>query len=136
MTPSSKKGVRGYLDPSQASFNDLIGTYRKNARRDGKAFELTPHQFKRLTKLPCHYCGKKADRPYHPKDCRAPYLFNGIDKINPSLGYILSNCVTCCFECNQRKGTSSYDSFMQSVLRIAAHQLTRLKPRLPRSKKQ
>lgn len=52
----------------------------------------------------CHYCGKR----YEPNG----YLL-GIDRVDNSTGYCVTNCVACCDICNYMKGTHTKDEFVK-----------------------
>ena len=42
----------------------------------------------------------------------APLAFNGIDRLDPNVGYTKDNCVACCYEVNRAKSNMGYDEFM------------------------
>lgn len=68
--------------------------FKKRCKLTGKEFDLTFEQWSTLVlDKPCHYCSG----PLETKGC-------GLDRKNNSLGYIVSNVVSCCKECNRLKG--------------------------------
>lgn len=46
------------------------------------------------------------------------YLYNGIDRKDSSIGYLLENCVSCCSKCNQIKMDMSETDFLSHVTKI------------------
>jgi hypothetical protein len=49
-------------------------------------------------------------------------LFNGLDRVDPSVGYVETNVVPCCYSCNFAKNTLSVSDFYAWVNRIVAFQ--------------
>lgn len=43
------------------------------------------------------------------------YYYNGIDRINNLEGYLTSNVVTCCKECNWLKRIMTYEQFLKKI---------------------
>ena len=80
--------------------------YKKSAEKRKVPFELTKDDFDTLIKGKCEYCH------------RAPNTWFGIDRIMPSLGYVLKNVVTCCWDCNLDKHEVSIETMMRRNERI------------------
>lgn len=53
---------------------------------------MSRSQYEKLIRQECYYCGRRGEAG-----------INGIDRISPQLGYILSNCRPCCEKCNHAK---------------------------------
>src|SRR5437016_4681468 len=87
--------------------NDLIASYKKSARKRGLPFELTIEQCDALFKGNCHYCGAKPSLVY--KNPFTRYVYNTIDRKDSKYGYDEHNCVSACWDCNQKKHTKSYE---------------------------
>lgn len=88
--------------------------YVRNARQKGIAFELTVEQVRELSQSNCHYCGQPPSNIIKP-GARNPYpwVYNGIDRMDNSAGYIPENCVPCCSRCNYMKGPhTSYEEMV------------------------
>ena len=60
----------------------------------------------------CHYCA------YIPL---AGETLNGLDRVDPALGYTDANTVTCCVTCNSMKGSFDIDVFINNIRRITVH---------------
>lgn len=49
------------------------------------------------------------------------YIYNGIDRVDNAVGYILENCIPCCEFCNKAKGTKTYFDFLDWICRLIAY---------------
>ncbi len=104
------------------NFNDLVAfktlkrEYIKNASKRTIVFNLSDVKFKNLTKGYCYYCGIS---PYKIRETlpgrKYKYTFNGIDRVDNTTGYIISNCVSCCSRCNYMKRNYSKDLFLTRI---------------------
>ena len=66
------------------------------AERRGKQFSLSEKEFFRMITEPCFYCGELDG-------------YNGVDRVDNSIGYTDSNCVPCCKNCNSMKNGVTVD---------------------------
>jgi hypothetical protein len=94
--------------PNQRKFANLLRSYAQGAKVRGFIFCLNFDEFKELVTTPCHYCGNlpEGDR------------FNGIDRIDSSLGYVPENSVPCCRICNRAKSNSPVGEFESWLHRV------------------
>ena len=105
-----------------AAFSVLESSYIGGAAVRGLTWGLSRADFRKLTAGNCHYCGvpplqvKKAPRN------QGNYLYNGIDRVNNDVGYLLSNCVSCCTVCNFAKRHHTLSEFLDWVHRVSAYQ--------------
>ncbi len=90
--------------------------YRRGAAARGLSFSLTEDQFREILKKPCTYCGEN----HEPR---------GIDRRDGRIGYVLSNCQSCCWPCNQLKSRARNPgqpedeyAFLRLALKIAKYQ--------------
>lgn len=103
--------------------NQVHSVYRSHARIRGYVWELSDEEFDKLTAMNCFYCNQP------PATCRNPratygggeFIYNGIDRVNNDLGYILENVVTCCEICNRAKKDMSLDDFMGWIARLVTY---------------
>lgn len=84
-----------------------IDIYKRNANNKGVSFELTKGDFDVLVKGECEYCK------------RSPTTWFGIDQVVPSQGYVLTNTVSCCYDCNLDKLEDDVDTMRTRNERIA-----------------
>lgn len=108
--------------PGESGFNSILNDYRQGAKRRGLEFNLSKDEFRELTSSNCTYCGlSPSSISYGSKGAKkeyGKYTFNGIDRLDSSIGYEMNNCVTCCTECNLAKGSRSYDEFIDWINRV------------------
>lgn len=96
----ARKGPR--LKDGNSAFNRCYSHYRTKAVNHNLDFTLSQEQFKILTKGNCFYCEKPPSNLYKSKT--QEYQYNGIDRINNFKGYTIENSVSCCADCNTKKG--------------------------------
>ncbi len=96
----------------------LMGHYRQSAERRGIQFLLSEKEFELLVQGDCFYCGQKPARQYRPTRYKEFYLSNGVDRVDNSLSYVMSNCVSCCKICNQFKSDLTQQQMFEVVERI------------------
>lgn len=77
---------------------NLFNNYKRHALQKGRAFELLLEHVVSILTQPCFYC----ERP--PSNNRWGFSYNGIDRLDNDVGYIVGNVVPCCRECNWMKG--------------------------------
>lgn len=105
-----------------ASMNVLWRTYSKNAKRRGLDFEIGMEEFRRLTSLNCFYCGTPPNRTVSlgkDKKHNGEYVYNGLDRIDNEIGYIIENIVPCCSKCNYAKRDMSYTKFKEWIMDVS-----------------
>jgi len=90
----------------------IITQYKTNARKKGVSFELTTEGFDILTIGNCKYCK------------RSPTTWFGVDRVVPSLGYVLGNVVSCCFDCNVDKFENDVNTMTSRNERIVERVIT------------
>lgn len=95
--------------------NSLIQEYKNSANQRKLPYSLDDNTLFTLIKSKCHYCGKHPSKPH--RKCES-FLYNGLDRVDNSVGYIESNVVPCCFICNKMKGVLSKEEFMEHLDRI------------------
>ena len=121
-TKSRRSQRRGsYLPHGIASFNELYSSYKNRAKYTNKEFTLTKEEFKKLTSSKCYYCGVEPSQKL--KQSRIVeedgfYIYNGIDRIDSSVGYVYGNCVSCCEICNKAKRDLSMETFKIWIKRL------------------
>lgn len=123
---SAKAQERRRLPFGEASFRDLLSSYKRSAIDRGFSFDLSPFEFRALTQSSCSYCGEEPSRKHissrwagRKTSTYGFYTCNGVDRLNSSVGYAASNCVACCSSCNRMKGTLSVELFIERCTKIA-----------------
>jgi hypothetical protein len=95
-----------YVQPSYR-FSSL----KRRAKVRGLEVSLTLSEYSALIdNKSCHYCGLTTIS-----------FGSGIDRVDSTKGYTLTNSVPCCYICNVMKSNLSIDAFYEQVERIADH---------------
>jgi len=81
--------------------------YKRDAKKKGVSFELCETEWNELIANDCAYCN------------RSPTTWFGVDRVIPSLGYIVGNVTSCCYDCNLDKLEGDVESMMKRNERIA-----------------
>ena len=85
-------------------------TYKRSAESKQLEFNMTKGDFMEMVETPCYYCEIIQEKG-----------FNGVDRLNSSEGYIMTNCVSCCEMCNFMKGCLGPTIFINRVEHIMTH---------------
>lgn len=99
-----EKWKNTYLSKTSTKFS----TYMKSANSRNIEFKLNENEFKSITSKECYLCGLKS---YELNS-------NGIDRIKNNIGYIVSNCASCCGHCNLLKKDISYETILEMSYNI------------------
>lgn len=109
----------------EVGLNRVIMSYRKNAESRGLDFLLSKDEVRMLTSSNCYFCGSEPRMVSENKDSKymevkehTSYKYNGIDRLNPKIGYLLDNCVPCCNRCNLMKLDYTVDEFLNHIKKI------------------
>jgi hypothetical protein len=84
--------------------------HKRSARRRNLCDELNMFECHELFVGDCNYCGRVFNGRY-----------NGIDRKDSKIGYIKTNCVSCCKHCNYMKRQLSVDEFINSCFAIVSN---------------
>ena len=115
---SSKRGKKPI---GESSLTFLFYRYKMEAGKRGLKFLLTRKQFRELTKQNCFYCGVKPHKTTYRPNANGEYIYNGIDRVNNTKGYVVDNCVTCCSMCNNMKHAYTQQNFLAKIALIYSH---------------
>jgi hypothetical protein len=97
-----------YLETSRKFRNSLSGKflqYKSGAMNRNYIFELSKDDIEKFWQMPCHYCGSEIETV-------------GLDRMDNSIGYTLSNIVPCCKKCNYMKKNMNYNEFIGHCIKI------------------
>jgi hypothetical protein len=113
--------IEKMADARRIEKSSLIHLYRKynqGAKTRNYVFDITLDEFEQLTSGYCAYCGAEPNREARTNGKQPLYVYNGIDRIDNSIGYVLNNCVPCCGRCNWMKADLSVDDFLTHITKI------------------
>ena len=110
-----ERSSRKRLSDSDRVKNSLIQEYNNSASQRGLVYDLSETFLFSSIKMDCHYCGKPPSKPH--RKCET-FLYNGLDRVDNSVGYVESNVVPCCFICNRMKGALATKDFLEHLNNI------------------
>lgn len=89
-------------NPEMARAVSLISGYRRNDERHnrGKGDLTARWVVDNILNKPCFYCGETG------------WEIMGCDRIDNSKPHTMDNVVPCCFNCNCKRGTKSFEEFL------------------------
>jgi hypothetical protein len=111
-------------------FRYVYNTYKKTAKVRNYDFNLSREEFTQLILSPCYYCGVTNSNCRKDRLIEELIKYNGIDRINNTIGYEIDNVVPCCNKCNMMKNTMSVLEFLQQVNNIVNMDVQRSERRL------
>ena len=93
-----------------------IYQYQSGAFQRKLEFNLSEDQFKSLVLNNCFYCGITPQTQCQGAELKEQKILrNGIDRLNPDIGYTNDNCVSCCWTCNESKSNKTYSQFLYEI---------------------
>lgn len=110
------------LTLGEAHKHEVIQTYKRRAKSRHLAWMLSDVEVESLLSGDCHYCGdapSNGTKSKRGERHNGVLTYNGIDRVDSSLGYTKGNCVSCCRMCNLMKLNFPKDVFLAKVGRIA-----------------
>lgn len=108
-------GAANRKPKGEANKNSLISSYKSNAKRKKLEFNLTNDEMVKLFQSNCFYCGSEPKNIYDRPRTNGAYVYNGIDRKDNKIGYVLDNVVPCCSQCNYVKNSFDYVDFIKWV---------------------
>jgi len=109
----------------ESGLKNIFSKYKVAAKKEGRKFNLTLEEFKKITSGDCVYCGAKPNKTSSSEHTKNPevkrytaYVYNGIDRINSKRGYEKNNVVSCCRWCNIIKRERTVNELINHVVRI------------------
>lgn len=102
----------------ESALKTILKWYKRSASRRGLAFEIDIEYFRKLSQQPCHYCGREPFAVTNIKYINGQFTYNGLDRVDNSIGYVAGNLVPCCKQCNGAKSVMGRAEFLELVERI------------------
>lgn len=117
-----KKNLTDHTKPKGvAAFNSTYKGYKLSARNRGLLFELTKEEFREISQQNCYYGGESPSNICKGHILGSDFIYNGIDRIDNTKGYIKGNVVPCCIKCNKIKLDMSLEDFENQITKIYHH---------------
>ncbi len=118
-------GCRLSKKTSEIGPQTVYNHYKQSSKKRKLLFDLTRQELKEIIEKKCFYCGELSSNKFtikKPKNYNSRfYLYNGIDRIDNNIGYILKNCVSCCKICNLMKRGLSIEQWKNHMKKILNH---------------
>ena len=110
-------------EPGLSNIIQLFNTYKNQAKLREYSFELSLDNFKQLISDDCFYCGIEPQQKLIISNILGDriLLYNGIDRMNNTKGYITGNVVSACGMCNIAKKNFPFDEFIEWIGRVSKH---------------
>lgn len=105
-----------YKDRSQAAKYEFYKSYESGAKYRKLLFALTEEEFHKIVEQNCSYCGCPPETIRKKGD--GNYIHNGVDRVDNSKDYIITNVVPCCGTCNIMKKKLSVEKFLSHSSKI------------------
>lgn len=112
-----KPNLKNRIDPVQRTINDQWNVFRKCARKHGEEF-ITKDKWLSLVTSDCVYCQSPPTNIRRAVAHAQDFRYNGVDRIDSSLGYVSGNVQTACWTCNRMKGNLSHEAFLAHIRKI------------------
>ena len=108
-----------------AARRKLFVHIRSSAKRRELAWTLDFEAWDMLSRANCYLCNSE---PLNAKKITHKYykhydavVYQGIDRIDPNLGYVQGNVQPCCKTCNFAKASLSLHGFIKHLAKILDH---------------
>ena len=109
------KKERTSLISGLAMMRRAIKNYKRGAKERGFEYKLTEEQFRETTQKDCFYCGAKPNNIMKHCLSNGDFIYNGLDRVDNNLGYVIDNIVPCCKQCNKAKQKLTIEEFRDWV---------------------
>lgn len=86
----------------------------RTASRRSISWQIAKNDWISLSSKNCHYCNSE------PSNCikEYGYKYNGLDRIDSSKPYVLTNVVPCCKICNRAKSDLTQEEFKNWIKKV------------------
>ena len=112
------RGESSRFPPGVVGRNLTFAAYRRRAHKFEVPFDITVDDFEQISGLPCAYCGAEPGNRLSDRNGEGKFTYNGLDRVEPKLGYTLTNIVPACIVCNRAKSDQTLEEFRSWVERV------------------
>ena len=109
---------RKYATKEESSWRHQYRSYQTGAATREQNFELSFQDFVTLCKCNCYLCNSEPIERMQSIKSGTTILSNGLDRVDTTQGYTLSNVKPCCSVCNLLKRTMNLNDFLSQCQRI------------------
>lgn len=118
--PCIDRGLGRRLPPGDQARNFIFLNYQSTARAKAREWALTREQFETLTASACSYCGTPPANRTKDRWGDGAFVYSGLDRVDPNLGYTIDNVVPACIICNRAKTNMTIEEFRAWLRRAAS----------------
>lgn len=119
--PQTSCGCGRFADTNHGLIKTLYIKYKHEAKNRSLDFSLDEQTFERLIFSNCYYCTQEPSKIMKYRQTEVNLIYNGIDRVDNSMGYSTANSVSCCTDCNLMKRTLSKQAFLKKIKDIYEH---------------
>jgi hypothetical protein len=101
-----------------SALNHIYYSYIKSAKKRNLNFDLSKEYFVELINENCYYCNCRPKQISKNLWNNGDYIYNGIDRVDSSKGYMIGNVVPCCGQCNRAKNSLPLNEFVDWIKSI------------------
>jgi hypothetical protein len=112
---------RKLMDPLPYWKTAVFFQISRSSNSSDRVFSLSKDETWLLSQQSCHYCGIEPSNVMKGTHGRPDMNWSGLDRMDPTKGYIQGNVVPACWPCNRAKRDMTYDNFMKHIARICEH---------------
>ena len=114
--------IYSYKGQFYSAISLVYNDYKQSAKRRGYVFEIDRELLYKLITKNCFYCGSPPNNKVKPRNKKdSDFLYNGIDRLDNTEGYVINNIVTCCKQCNFLKNNIDHRDFIEKIIKIYKH---------------
>ena len=106
------------LPAGEAAFRTVLRSYKANAKKYDRPFDLSEDLFRQIITQPCSYCECSPSTVARTRAGYGELRYNGVDRVNNDLGYVEGNVVPCCNTCNIAKQGLELPVFLEWIKRV------------------
>lgn len=111
-----------WLPSGEASFRELKRRMQKTAHKRRLEWGLSEKDTKTIMKQNCVYCNIPPSQSVltptlkrHREKRNGDFIYNGIDRIDNTMGYTNNNVAPCCYICNRMKSSMTVKDFLSHI---------------------
>lgn len=95
----------------------IFRDYKAAAKKRNLEFTLTYEEFIYFLDQNCAYCGTLPGNIF-TRNTEIPFNYQGIDRVDNTIGYTKENCLPSCHQCNWSKGAMSKTDFLEWIDKV------------------
>lgn len=120
-----KYGYSLRVDRRKVVMRFMFNRAKATAKFRRLPWDLTIDEFDSLSRMNCYYCDAAPSCVARRKGYPGEVIYNGLDRIDSSGGYVIGNVFPACKWCNQMKMDMPLSNFISQCKRIASHCATK-----------